>query len=176
MRRQVVDPNQLDILSYEPAVEVLHSEPEIVELPEGAAVSLKTRAEELLFALHHIGVTRTLGGLSQASEWNSRHRPELEGRYGGYVLERIALAGGSKAVRSEREGRNAFRRAMGTDALIAAGVEDPAQVELGTEDAYREFVARYFSGEAAQVNRGRFRRVLTKQLEHGYGTQSSRPA
>lgn len=175
----MLDPNQLNLeLFSEPAAAAMPPEPEIVEGPEGVAVSLKTRANELLFALHHMAEVRRLDGLSRASEWDSPHRPEIAERYGNYALGRIVTAGDSKAVRSERDAQGAFRRAMGTEALIDSGVEDSRQVEVDTAQAYREFWGRYFSSEGglspkeADRNRARFRRALSRQLERLNGAQA----
>lgn len=130
----------------------------------GISVNLRTRAHYLNRSLEEYGEYKRLGGLGVISEVSSARSRELERRYGSRLPE-ILQNGEVKADRSHLESKRHFAFALGSAALVEAGLISVQDAKVADRRDFDDFTSKYFGNDFATKRRSKFKRVLKNQLK-----------
>jgi hypothetical protein len=122
------------------------------------SVNIRERAHHLSTALTSVAHANMLGGFSEASSPDSRHRRGLEYRYDNVDV----VAGRCEAKMPDhlQTAFDSFARACGKDALLAASIEVDAVDEF-LQDEFSGFVKTY-GGTAVSKTRTYDRRQYSR--------------
>ncbi len=125
----------------------------------GVAVSIESHRKDLISSLDSLAQVSKRSGLAMAAE--SGHRRRLEQRYDDVD----ALVG--RAVENKqsmyRESKSSFERALGSSAMVKAGLITPEEAKTANQKEFDEFKKLYADSRGRKA-RDKYRNKLKKAL------------
>jgi hypothetical protein len=159
-----MSPKRIPISPYQDTIFSLEKPaPESLSLP-GVSVSIKERAEQLLYTLDSIGAYRKLGGLAIITSYSSDKSRIIEGRYKDGT-DRVLEFSSEKEKREYSNSKKHFAEAFGLKDMLAHDEIVNYDPLKDFRNEFENFTEHNFGPKIATSRRGKLRRTLSKQLK-----------